>query len=170
MGTPFRNFSLKKHYEVKKGVKLSLRDVWPNEALDFTPWLLKTHIIEDIMSSLHIYNNPLKFWKSEVTCGEYRIDMIYKEVNGDSGRLIVENQYERSDSKHLGQILVYSKLTGIKYILWISEGVGKEHQGISEMLKDVRIIPVSFNLHKISHGYILNVYIYYGNCEVLSYQ
>lgn len=149
-------------------MKIQLRELWPNEASDFTPWLKENHLIEDIIHSIHLYQNPIKFWKAEVPCGDYRMDMIYKEVEG-CGRIIVENQYARSDSKHLGQILVYSQLSRIKDILWISESVGMEHRGISKVLKGIHVIPVSIQIDSYKDGYSLNVYVYDRYNLVLSY-
>ena len=151
-------------------MKINLRDIFPNEAIDFTPWLAKNNLIPDIVKSLNIFDNPISLFKTEVTIGEYRIDMIYKEKEGEGG-LIVENQYENSDSKHLGQILIYSQLTHISNVLWICESVMIEHRRISDMLKATSIIPIAIELYQIDEGYIMNIRVYKKeNSSIISYK
>lgn len=149
--------------------ELNLQDIFPNEALDFTPWLAKNKLITDIVNSLNLFENPISLFKTEVSIGNYRIDMIYKGI-GERTSLIVENQFGLSDSKHLGQILVYSSLTHIKEVLWICEGVGMEHRRISKVLQGIHIIPVSFRVYEIDNGYILKVHVYDEYNKVLNYK
>lgn len=149
--------------------ELELRDIFPNEALDFTPWLARTNLVADIVNCIHLYENPLTLFKTEISIGDYRIDMIYRETGGRNS-LIVENQYGLSDSKHLGQILVYSSLTHIREVLWICEGVGMEHRRISRVLQGIHIIPVSFRIYEIDEGYILKIHVYDEYNQIFSYK
>lgn len=149
---------------------MELRNLFPNEALDFTPWLAKNNLIQDIVHTLNLFDNPITLYKTEVTVGEYRIDMIYKEFGG-KGSLIVENQYGDSDSRHLGQIIVYSKLTHISKILWICDKVGLEHRRISEYLNGIEIIPVSMEIvPRAEGGYFLKSHIYGNYNRVITYR
>lgn len=148
---------------------MKLSNLFINEALDFTPWLANNNLIPDMIHTLNIFDNPIHLYKTEVTVGDYRLDMIYKE-NGGKGSLIVENQYGKSDSRHLGQIIVYSKLTHISKILWICDKVCQEHRRISECLNGIEIIPVSMELKaKKEGGYFLNAHIYGQYNTVLTY-
>ena len=151
-------------------MKIDLRDIFPNETTYFTPWLAKNNLIPDIAKTLNIFDNPISLFKTEATIGEYRIDMIYKEKEGEGG-LIVENQYENSDSKHLGQVLIYSQLTNISNILWICESVKIEHRRVSDMLKTTSIIPIAIEFHQIDEGYIMNVHAYKKDTpSIISYK
>ena len=46
-------------------LSIELKELWKNEALNFTPWLAKSGIIEEIIDELNIFNNPLKLYKTE---------------------------------------------------------------------------------------------------------
>lgn len=122
---------------------ITLRDLWNNEANDFTPWLVKTNIIPTILN--HIDNKCYQFWKREVPIGDYRMDMIYRSDDGKS--YIVENQYGLSDNKHLGQILMYRYLTKIPNILWICDSISLEHKQVLKNMKDMCCIPCSVQLY-----------------------
>lgn len=149
---------------------MELRNLFPNEALDFTPWLAKNNLIPDIIHTLNLFDNPIHLYKTEVSVGDYRLDMIYKE-SGGKGSLIVENQYGDSDSRHLGQIIVYSKLTHIPKILWICDKVCLEHRRISESLNGIDIIPVSMEIvPRAEGGYFLKSHIYGNYNRVLTYR
>lgn len=149
--------------------ELKLRDIFPNEAIDFTPWLARNNLIADIVKSINLFQNPLTLFKTEISIGDYRIDMIYRE-NGGRNSLIVENQYGLSDSKHLGQILVYSSLTHIREVLWICEGVGIEHRRISRVLRGIHIIPVTLRVYEVNDGYILKIHVYDEYNKVMNYK
>lgn len=115
-------------------MSIELKELWKNEALNFTPWLAKSGIIEEIIDELNIFNNPLKLYKTEHKIGNYRIDMTYQTLDKKNS-LIVENQFGLTDSKHLGQNIMYSSLTNIPNILWIADNISTEHKKIDEILK-----------------------------------
>ena len=122
---------------------ITLRDLWPNEANDFTPWLMKTEIVPTILSLIDA--EDYLFWKREIPVGDYRIDMIYHSKKGNS--YIVENQYGLSDNKHLGQILIYRYLTKIPNILWICDSVSLEHKRVLKEMKDMNCILCGVQIH-----------------------
>jgi hypothetical protein len=74
------------------------RDVWPHEALNFTPWLLDN---VDVLSTL--LGMELVLEAAEHPVGGFSLDLIGRdETTGQV--VIVENQLEISDHTHLGQI------------------------------------------------------------------
>lgn len=147
----------------------ALRELFPNETIDFTPWLAKNNLIPDIMNQLHIFQNSLILHKTEIAVSNYRMDMVYRETAGRNC-LIVENQYGQSDSQHLGQIITYSTLTKIPTILWLSESVGLEHRRISRGLKEINIIASSIQFYEIGEGYLMNITVYGNETKVFSYK
>lgn len=134
-------------------MSIELKELWKNEALNFIPWLAKSGIIEEIIDELNIFNNPLKLYKTEHKIGNYRIDMTYQTLDKKNS-LIVENQFGLTDSKHLGQNIIYSSLTNIPNILWIADNISTEHKKIDEILK-INIILCSVKIHKVSDRYKL---------------
>lgn len=132
-------------------MKLFLSDIFKNETMDFTPWLISTSIVQDIIREQSYQN--IEFWKKECKIGDYRMDAVYRGVDGNSN-VIVENQFGLSDSKHLGQIITYAHLTGIRTILWIADSISCEHREISEVLSDINIIPCSVNVEHTGERYL----------------
>lgn len=72
--------------------------MWPHEAQDFTPWLLKN---PEILSEC--LGVEIEFQSSEYAVGSFSLDLL--GVNSTDGTtLIVENQLDKTDHGHLGQL------------------------------------------------------------------
>ena len=98
------------------------RDAWPDEARDFTPWLSRN--IDYLADSLGI---ELEVTGIEVTVEKFSADIVARDPRtGD--RVLIENQLEASDHKHLGQILTYLVLAQkpIRVILINELGSGSD--------------------------------------------
>ncbi|SFC85773.1 protein of unknown function [Nocardioides terrae] len=106
------------------------RDVWPHEALDFTPWLLAN---VDVLSDL--LGMDLVLERAEHPVGDFSLDLIgYDQSTNDV--VIVENQLEISDHTHLGQILTYAAGTAPTTIVWIATGFRPEHRAAIDWLNE----------------------------------
>jgi hypothetical protein len=104
------------------------RDVWPNEAQHFTPWLLQN---ADVLSDL--LGMDLALEVAEHPVGGFSLDLIGKdEATGDV--VIVENQLEGSDHTHLGQLLTYAAGTDPRTIVWIAAAFRPEHRAALDWL------------------------------------
>ena len=65
-----------------------LREVWPNEALDFTPWLAKEENLSILGEAIGI---DMEMTEKESAVGDFNVDILATEQ--DSGRkIIIENQ------------------------------------------------------------------------------
>jgi hypothetical protein len=107
---------------VGKIVEVDLRDVWKKEATGFTPWLLKNPGY--ISQSLGI---EVELMSSEHGVGPFSVDLIGRDVNtGDI--VIIENQIEKTDHKHLGQLITYAANTDAVVIVWIARKFTDEHR------------------------------------------
>src|ERR1017187_5930306 len=97
--------------------RIDLREVWINEAGDFTPWLAKDENIALLGEALGI---ELEVQKQEAEVGPYRADILCKET--ETGRaVLIENQLEDTDHGHLGQILTYAAGLNTPIIIWIAQ-------------------------------------------------
>ncbi|MBN8702771.1 MAG: DUF4268 domain-containing protein [Bacteroidetes bacterium] len=104
--------------------KLDLRKQWPHEALDFTKWLAKEENIQILADELEISVEEIKV---EEATGRYNADIVAKEAN--TGRvIIIENQLETTDHKHLGQILTYASAHDASIIVWVVKDYTEEHK------------------------------------------
>lgn len=56
--------------------------------------------------------------------GEFKLDILC--TSGDD-RVIIENQLEKTNHSHLGQLLTYAAGTGAKKVIWVAESFRPEH-------------------------------------------
>jgi len=127
------------------------REVWPHEALDFTPWLLNN---ADVLSDL--LGMDLVLETAEHPVGGFSLDLIGRdEATGQV--VIVENQLEESDHAHLGQILTYAAGTDPTTIVWVATGFRPEHRAALDWLnertsEDTRFFGVEIEVVRIGES------------------
>src|SRR4051794_26929112 len=84
--------------------KIDLRDVFPTEASDFTPWLAKEENLALLAETICI---ELELEAQEKEVGPFRADILCKDASTGHW-VLIENQIERTDHTHLGQLLTYA--------------------------------------------------------------
>ncbi|GAB3266047.1 DUF4268 domain-containing protein [Alteromonas gracilis] len=104
------------------------REVWPHEALDFTPWLLRN---VDVLSDL--LGMDLVLEVAEHPVGGFSLDLLGRDASTDEP-VIVENQLEQSDHTHLGQILTYAAGADPTTIVWLATSFREEHRAAVDWL------------------------------------
>ena len=98
---------------------VAIRNVWPKEDANFTPWL-RVHIGElDKILGIGL-TNP----QSEVGAGAFSIDLVAETNFGD---VVIENQFGKSDHRHLGQLVTYLSDREAERAIWIVEEGRREH-------------------------------------------
>jgi hypothetical protein len=101
--------------------QVPVREAWADEARDFTPWLLAN---ADRLSEA--LNMDLDLKQAEHPVGDFSLDLIGADtVTGQ--RVIIENQLERSDHRHLGQLLTYAGGTEPAVVIWLAQSFRDEH-------------------------------------------
>lgn len=117
---------------------VELRDIWSSEASDFTPWLAR----EENLSILgEVLGVELELEAQERAVGPFRADILCKEI-GSGAWVLIENQLERSDHLHLGQLLTYASGLEAVTIVWIAARFTEEHRSTLDWLN--RITDESF--------------------------
>ena len=111
-------------------VSVPLREAWPHEASDFTPWL--TRNLEQLSSVIGI---PLELVDSEVGVEEFSADVLARNPTDDT-RVLIENQLEGSDHTHLGQILTYLAGLDSRTVVWIARDFSSAHLSALRWLND----------------------------------
>ena len=107
---------------------VAIRDVWPTEPADFTPWLESN--IGDLDKVLGL---GLTKPQREVGAGDFSIDLVAETNFGD---VVIENQFGRSDHRHLGQLVTYLSHRDVQRAIWIVEEGRPEHVKAVETLND----------------------------------
>ena len=104
--------------------KVNPRNIWKHEALDFTQWLAKDDNISILCEELGI---EIENVKPEAAAGRYNVDIIADEIESRR-KVIIENQLEPTDHKHLGQILTYASAYDAAIIIWVVTDYTEEHK------------------------------------------
>jgi hypothetical protein len=108
-----------------------LRQVWPHEAIDFTPWLAEPDNLSLLADTLNL--DELQVQGTEVPVGNFSIDILARDVEGHV--VVIENQFGPTDHSHLGQILTYvAGQEGRATVVWIAEVIREEHRAAIDWL------------------------------------
>jgi hypothetical protein len=107
-----------------------LRTAWPSEAQNFTPWLAEDTNLAHLGEALGL---QLELEAVEKQVGPFAADILAKEMGGERW-VLIENQIEPTDHRHLGQLLTYAAGLDARTIIWISEGFREEHRAAIDFL------------------------------------
>ncbi len=111
-----------------KITKLNLREVWPKEASDFTPWLA-----ENITALGEALGIELELQSREAAVGDFSLDLLAKDL-GSGRTVIIENQLTQTDHDHLGKLLTYAAGFSASTVIWVAETIRDEHRQSLEWL------------------------------------
>ncbi len=112
---------------------IELRDIWPNEATDFTPWLAEEENLNLLAETLGF---GLELEDQELNVGDFQADILCRNTE-DSSRVLIENQLTRTDHKHLGQILTYSVGLDVHTVIWVAKEFREEHLAAFDKLNEI---------------------------------
>ena len=101
--------------------RVDLREAWPNEARDFTPWLAEN--LDQLGDALGL---RLEWQQTEAEVGSYSLDLLARDVVGDRP-VIVENQLEPTNHDHLGKLLTYAAWYEANVVVWLTNEFSEEH-------------------------------------------
>ena len=104
---------------------VSLREVWPDEAFHFTPWLA-----ENIDKLGNVLGLNLKVERTEAPVGSFSLDILAWDVDGKRP-VVIENQLETTDHDHLGKLLTYVARYDARdscVVVWLARAFRDEHR------------------------------------------
>lgn len=133
--------------------RIELRNIWLSEAVDFTPWLARPENIALLGETLGI---DLEVEAQEKSVGPFRADILCKDTGNDKW-VLVENQLERTDHGHLGQLLTYASGLEAVTIVWIAAKFTEEHRSTLDWLNRItnesfRFFGLEVELWKIANS------------------
>lgn len=113
--------------------EVELREIWPDEAQDFTPWLAEE---ENLILLGETLDMELELENQEINVGDFRADILCRDTT-DGSRVLIENQLERTNHSHLGQILTYAAGLDIHTVIWIAKEFREEHRAALDRLNEI---------------------------------
>lgn len=120
--------------------KEDIRKIWKDEARDFTPWLAREENIGLLGETIGV---ELEVEAQEKNVGPFRADILCKDTVTDSW-VVIENQLERTNHTHLGQLLTYAAGLEAVTVVWIAERFTEEHRAALDWLNEITDEKFSF--------------------------
>lgn len=112
--------------------KVDLRQVWKHEAYDFTNWLAEETNLSLLSDELGI---SIELLQTEASVGRFNVDILAQE-EGTDNKIIIENQLEKTDHSHLGQLITYASGLDAETLIWIVRDVRDEHKQAIDWLNE----------------------------------
>lgn len=120
--------------------RVEVTSAWPGEASHFTPWLALPDNIDLLGNAIGL---ELEVLHQEHAVGLFRADIVCADTA--SGRkVLVENQFGKTDHTHLGQLLTYAAGVDPMAVVWIAERFREEHRAAIDWLNRVTSDAVNF--------------------------
>ena len=114
-------------------VEVDLKDYWKHEERDFTPWLSEEENIALLGEAIGM---DLEVIGKEESVGSYRADILCKD-SSNGHFVVIENQLEQTDHKHLGQIVTYAAGLNASSCIWIAKSFTEEHRAAIDWLNSI---------------------------------
>lgn len=112
--------------EIGRLEEVPLREVWPNEPRDFTPWLARH--LDQLGEALHLNLVPVQ---EEGDVGSFRVDIVAREDNGPA---VIENWLEVSDHDHVGKLVTYAAGRDARTLILVAREFKDEHRAALDWL------------------------------------
>ena len=113
--------------------KVDLRTYWQREDTDFTPWLAQEENIALLSVAIGM---DLEVQEQEASVGPFRADVLCRNAD-DNSFVLIENQLERTDHSHLGQLLTYAAGLDAVTLVWVVERFTEEHRAALDWLNRI---------------------------------
>jgi len=134
---------------------VDIREVWKDEARDFTPWLASEEGLDLLGEELGV---ELQLISREKRSGSYKADIIAKIINGDEEEriVVIENQLSPTDHDHLGKIITYASGHNAVTCVWIAPSFSDDHRQaidwLNENMTGVTFFALEIGLIKIGES------------------
>jgi hypothetical protein len=120
--------------------EVELREIWRSEATEFTPWLAREENLAKLGEALEL---ELEIESQERNVGPFRADILCKDLNTQDW-VLIENQIERTDHNHLGQLMTYAAGLKAVSIIWVAAEFTDEHRAALDWLNEITEEGVNF--------------------------
>lgn len=119
--------------QLSRLVRVDLREAWPHEAANFTPWLAEEENLRLLGDTLGL---ELQLEAIEKPVESFSADILAKDtISGNM--VVIENQLEQTDHNHLGQILTYAAGLNARTVIWIAREFRDPHRAAIDYLNEI---------------------------------
>ena len=123
--------------------EMPLRDLWAHEATGFSRWLAENlDVLSDVLGT------AITDVELEKYGGDFPADLVGSDSSG--AVVIIENQLEPTDHKHLGQLLTHLRSFEAKTAVWITRQARSEHTNVINWLNEVTPDDTAFYLVRVT--------------------
>ena len=112
--------------DLKQLTPVDLSEVWETESQHFTPWLAKEENLTLLGETLGM---ELEFEAQEINVGGFRADLRCKNTV-DGSWVLIENQLEATDHRHVGQLFTYAAGLDAHTVIWIAKTFRQEYRAM----------------------------------------
>lgn len=112
--------------------RIEIREIFKDEARDFTPWLAREENLALLSEEIGV---DIKLLEVEASVGRFSVDILAEE-EGTGNKIIIENQFNYTDHDHLGKLITYASGYDAKIVIWIFEEMRDEHKQAIEWLNE----------------------------------
>jgi ribosomal protein L13 len=112
---------------------VELREIWPDEARDFTPWLSTQDGLELLGTTI---GDELELVEREANVGPFSADLLLRIPGEEEHLVVVENQFGKTNHDHLGKLITYASGLQGKTMVWIAESFTDEHRQSLDWLNE----------------------------------
>lgn len=113
--------------------RVDLREAWESESGDFTPWLASEDNIALLGEAIGM---ELEVESQEQLVGKFRADILCRDT-ANQGWVLIENQLEKTDHGHLGQLITYAAGLEAATIVWVAAEIRDEHRAALDWLNHI---------------------------------
>ena len=112
--------------DLKQLTPVDISKVWETEPQHFTPWLAREENLTLLGEALSM---ELELDAQEINVGGFRADLRCKNTVDDSW-VLIENQLEATDHRHVGQLLTYAAGLDAHTVIWIAKTFRQEYRAM----------------------------------------
>ena len=131
--------------QIGKLISVDPRTIWPDEALNFTPWVAAN--LDLLSEELGL---DLELEGTETKVGDFLADITATET-GRTAKVVIENQLAATNHSHLGQLLTYASGQDADIIIWLTTEFRDEHRQALDWLNQHTDDSLEF------YGVVINV-------------
>ena len=126
--------------DLKQLTPVDISKVWETEPQHFTPWLAREENLTLLGEALGM---ELELDAQEINVGGFRADLRCKNTVDDSW-VLIENQLEATDHRHVGQLLTYAAGLDAHTVIWIAKTFRQEYRAMLDWQNRITHEPYRF--------------------------